>query len=270
MFTRCGYKLQQKTIILCTDNEEPHPAGSHELQQTFIRAKDLRLLKVDVNLIIMTEQFDAEPFYKEFLCTVNDIDADEFQLSSGKETLLNRVFRRDSKQRCINHINLQLGENLELAVCLFSLLRSTTYPKPLTLHRDTNEIIVSKRSYFMGLRNEETEEIEYNDYLHPGEQRKIQKCGGEKISFSVAEVAGMKQLLPSGIKLLGFKPRSKISIQYSLRKPLFIFPDEERIKGSTKLFRALWEKCLEKEKVAIGFITLRRKTPPKYINDVKI
>ena len=44
----------------------------------------------------------------------------------------------------------------------------------------------------------------------------------------------------------------------------FIFPDENAILGSTKLFKSLWLKCFEMDKVALALIVKRRKSLPKF------
>lgn len=93
--------------------------------------------------------------------------------------------------------------------------------------------------------------------------RKSIAIGGEKVSFKPEEVAQMKQLLPPGIRLLGFKPASVIKMTNHLRSSLFLYPNESYINGSTTLYRALYEKCLEKNQVAICMLTMRRKQPSK-------
>ena len=44
----------------------------------------------------------------------------------------------------------------------------------------------------------------------------------------------------------------------------FIFPDENAILGSTKLFKSLWLKCFEMDKVALALIVKRGKSLPKF------
>ncbi|KXJ72268.1 hypothetical protein RP20_CCG018472 [Aedes albopictus] len=267
LFTRCGYKLEQSSIVLFTSNDEPHPAGSYEYQQSFVKAKDLQQLDVNIVLIPMSEQFDGSKFYREFLCTVADENPDQFQFpcyQESREPLLTRIFRRDFKKKSLSHIKWQLSDDVSLGVNIYSLSRKTKYPAKVKLLRDTNDVIVSKRSYQMVCPDDnQTEQL--SKPLLPGDQRKTLSIGGEKVSFSVDEVTNMKQMLQPGIRLLGFKPITKVSPANHLRSSLFLYPDEGTISGSTVLFRTLYEKCLIKQKAAFCMLTMRRKQPSKLV-----
>lgn len=267
VFTRCGYKLEQSSIVLFTSNDEPHPAGSYEYQQSFVKAKDLQQLDVNIVLIPMSEEFDGSKFYREFLCTVASEDPDQYQFpcyQESREPLLTRIFRKDFKKKAISHIKWQLSDDVSLGVNIYSLSRKTKYPAKVKLLRDTNEVIISKRSYQI-VTTDEDQNVSESRPLLPGDQRKTQTVGGEKVSFSVDEVTNMKQMLPPGIRLLGFKPISKVSLANHLRSSLFLYPDESTISGSTVLFRALYEKCLAKQKAAYCMLTMRRKQPSKLV-----
>lgn len=262
IFTRCGYKLEQSSIILFTSNDEPHSAGSYQYQQSFVKARDLQQLGVNLVLVPMVPEFDGSKFYQEFLCTVADEDPEEFRFpcyQESRECLLNRIFRRDFRKKALSHVKFQLSEDVELGVNIYSLSRKTKYPAKVNLLRDSNEVVIPKRSYQVVTEDESSQP------LLPGNQRKTQNIGGEKITFTVEEVTNMKQMLPPGLRLLGFKPLSKVSPVNHLRSSLFLFPDESSINGSTTLFRALYEKCLAKQKAAFCMLTMRRKQPSKLI-----
>ncbi|KAL1402776.1 hypothetical protein pipiens_005929 [Culex pipiens pipiens] len=267
LFTRCGYKLEQSSIVLFTSNDEPHSAGSYQYQQSYVKARDLQQLGVNLVLVPMVAEFDGSKFYQEFICTVADEDPEQFRFpcyQESRDCLLNRIFRRDFRKKALSHINFQLSEDVALGVNIYSLSRKTKYPAKVNLLRETNEVIISKRSYQVAT-DEENETGFVSQPLLPGNQRKTQNIGGEKITFTVDEVTNMKQMLPPGIRLLGFKPMSKVSLVNHLRSSLFLYPDENSISGSTTLFRALYEKCLAKHKAAYCMLTMRRKQPSKLI-----
>ncbi|XP_055692611.1 ATP-dependent DNA helicase 2 subunit 1 [Lutzomyia longipalpis] len=263
MFQKCGYKLQSSAIVLFTDCAQPHPPNSHEQQQAFVKAKDLNQLDVEFTLIPMQEDFDPAPFYREFICTAMDIDMEHFELEAAVrdiEAISSRIYKRNFRKRCNTHLKFHLGDDLELSVGVYSSVRHVKYPKALMVHRNTNEIITRKR----------VQEIQNTDDgttvpLLPHQQKKCQEIGGKNIVFTTQELATMKTLLPAGIRLLGFKPRSSISICNYLKHGAFLYPDEMRIAGSTKLFRALWKRCLDRQKVAICVLTLRHKATPGYV-----
>ncbi|GAB0099056.1 ATP-dependent DNA helicase 2 subunit 1 [Sergentomyia squamirostris] len=263
MFQKCGYKLQSSAIVVFTDNPLPHAANSHEYNQAMVRAKDLSQLNVEFSLIPMQENFDGTLFYREFICTAMDMDLDHFQLDTfvrDIETISNRIYRRNYRKRCNNYLKFTVGDGVDISVGLYSSIRHTKYPKSISVHRDTNELIIKKRV------QEVYNEIEDAPMpLLPNQQKKYQEIGGKKVIFTTGEIATMKTLLPAGIKLLGFKPRAAVAAHHFLKNGYFIYPDEVRIEGSTQLFRALWQRCLEREKVPICIMTLRQKSNPTYV-----
>jgi ATP-dependent DNA helicase 2 subunit 1 len=70
--------------------------------------------------------------------------------------------------------------------------------------------------------------------------------GGEKVIFSREEVARIKQLQPPGMRLLGFKPRACLKDKDNIRPSLFVYPDEETIRGSRLAFAALYRKMVRR------------------------
>ncbi|XP_035896066.1 X-ray repair cross-complementing protein 6 [Anopheles stephensi] len=267
MFSHCGYKLSQSTIVLFTSNDAPHDSSSSEYQQALVKARDLQQNEIFVELVPMSGHFDCDKFYKEFLCTVLEEDMADFEppvYEKSKERLLYRLFVKSYKKRSMAHLKWHLSDEIALGVNVYTLRRSPRYPKKVRLLRSTNEVIVSKRVHVASTLNEDGAQEESKVIL-PGEQRKSITIGGEKVSFKPEEVTQMKQLLQPGIRLLGFKPSSVINIRNHFRSCLFLYPNEGYINGSTTLFRALYEKCLEKDQVAFCMLTMRRKQPSKLV-----
>uniref|UniRef100_A0A182QLZ5 ATP-dependent DNA helicase 2 subunit 1 n=1 Tax=Anopheles farauti TaxID=69004 RepID=A0A182QLZ5_9DIPT len=267
LFSHCGYKLEQSTIVLFTSNDEPHNSSTVEYQQALLKARDLQQKEIFVELVPMDSNFDCNKFYKEFLCTVLDEDINEFVApiyEQSTQRLLRRLFIKSHQKRSLAHLKWHLSDDLSLGVNVYSLSRKPRLPKKVKLLRSTNEVIVSKRVHMASTFSEEREEEE-TKVLLPGEQMKSIMIGGEKVSFKPEEVALMKQLLPPGIRLLGFKPASIVQITNHVRGSLFMYPNESHINGSTTLFRALYEKCLEKKQVAFCIFTMRRKQAPRLV-----
>uniref|UniRef100_A0A1B0DAJ8 ATP-dependent DNA helicase 2 subunit 1 n=1 Tax=Phlebotomus papatasi TaxID=29031 RepID=A0A1B0DAJ8_PHLPP len=263
MFQKCGYKLQSSAIVLFTDNPQPHPPNTHEYQQAMVKAKDLSQLNVEFTLIPMLPDFNGELFYKEFICTAMEMEMEHFEMDTAVrdiETISSRIYRRNYRKRCNNYLKFSLGDNLEISVGVYSSIRHVKYPKSFKVHRNTNEIVSRKRVYEVQNETEGT-----TITLLPHQQKKYQEIGGRKIIFTTQEVSNMKTLLPAGIRLLGFKPRSAIQVRHYLKNGSFIYPDESAIAGSTKLFRALWKRCLDREVVPICVMTLRHKSDPGYV-----
>lgn len=83
--------------------------------------------------------------------------------------------------------------------------------------------------------------------------------------FTTAEHVRVKTVIPKGLKLLGFKSRESVSSYNYITPCLFLYPDETQIVGSTKLFLSLWQKCIEKDRVAFAVLVQRSKAVPTYV-----
>lgn len=298
LIIRCTYKLNSSKICLFTNNDQPHMPGTNELQQTFIRATDLKMNNITVNLVPMVDEdneFDMNLFYKEFLCAIWDIESDEFrcnQPNAQRYILLNRLYCRDFRKNCLRHMKFELGDGLAISCDIHSFTRIAKKPTAINIVRETNEVANPKRSYFATNPNPEAAtnpnpDAESN--LNPGavsnpapdtesnanresvkqvevfpsDLMRVQSFCGKDILFTSEELTQIKSLIEPGIRLIGFKPMSTLKPRWFVKNCSFLYPSENKIKGSTKLFRALWEKCLEKEKYALCTLTYRVKTPPK-------
>lgn len=302
LFMRCSYKPSAKTIILFTNNEQPHMPGSTDLQETMRSAKDLMETDTAVWLVPMNNEFDSELFYKEFLCRVADEELDAFrpvEPESRRDMLLNRITRKNYRKKCLRHINLVLGEGLEISCDLHSFIKLTKKPSAIKMLRDTNDVLIAKRSYEVPNSDPMSEtpiqvnadaetpqmgsasqvgsarqidpagmappRMDTGRKLLPGELFKYQEIGGQEVAFSAEELTTLKTLVPPGLRLLGFKPIETLPPRCFVKCCVFLSPSDDVIKGSTKLFRALWEKCLEKGVYALCTLTYRRKVAPRYV-----
>lgn len=262
LFTRCGYQTRATSIVLFTDNPQPHPKNSHELQKLLRKAKDLQQSEIFVSLIPMSKTFDCEPFYKQFLCLVYDEELDKFTPPAyeGNIALLTkRIYRRDFRKKANSKVEFQIGDNFKFGVALYSVSRKMDRPPKLLMSRDTNELITNKRVYVQVGEEGETK------VMGPGDQRKSILLAGEKIFFTTDEHTRIHTMVPKGIKLLGFKPISSIQTQYHINPCLFLFANEEQFVGSTKIFATLWSRCLAKQQAMIAVMVQRYKSTPTYV-----
>lgn len=267
MVMSCGYKLSSSNVVLFTDKQMPHAPGSSEIQKALQRAQDFCKNNINVMLVPMVDEFNTEPFYKEFLSICSDTDIEAFREISPnemREQLLNRVYQRFHRTMCQRYLNVTLSEGLEFACGIYGFTRVSKLPNPVRVLPDTNEMVISKRVLMCEEFNEETDQMEYIRRVMPGEVFKCQELGGKEVIFSSEELATTKSLVPPGIRILGFKPLNSLPERCFVKKNTVLYPAENRIKGSTKLFRALWEKCLEKQKYILCVLTYRRKVAPRY------
>lgn len=67
MLEKCGKKLNNAKIAYVTDVREPHPSNSNHFQAALQKASDLEGKEFEFHVIPMVDDFDYEPFYKEFI-----------------------------------------------------------------------------------------------------------------------------------------------------------------------------------------------------------
>lgn len=57
--------------------------------------------------------------------------------------------------------------------------------------------------------------------------KKAQTYGGQQICFETEELAEMKTFGPSGLNLVGFKPRTALKKYHHIKPGNFVYPDEK-------------------------------------------
>lgn len=266
LIIRCNYRLFDSKIILFTNNELPHMPGTREQQQAFVRAKDLLENKISIELVPLVDEFDLEPFYKEFLSTVEGIELDQFRCDNPidqRYKLLNRHHRTNDRKSCLRHINFELTDDISMSCDIYSFTRNARKPNAIKMFRENKEVVLAKRSYVVDERSPENPTEVVPRKVLTSQLFKSQLICGKEILISPEEMIAMKTIQSTGMRLLGFKSLQELKPRWMIKHCLFLYPNERKINGSTTLFRALWEKCLEKQKYALCTITLRRFTPPK-------
>jgi ATP-dependent DNA helicase 2 subunit 1 len=94
------------------------------------------------------------------------------------------------------------------------------------------------------------------------EIRKAYKFGGETVSFTPEEIAQVKNFGDPVLRIIGFKPLSMLPIWANHRPSTFIYPSEEDVIGSTRVFSALQQKLLKDKKMGLAWYIPRRNATP--------
>lgn len=270
MLTGCDYKLYSASIVLMTLACDPLGEDRVAEQRAFVRARDLRTLNVDLVLAPMhgCGPFNMEPFYRELICTVSDLDPETFDLmDTGNivESLTMRSYQRDYRRTCQRYFSLDLGGGVEVGCGLFGLLQKAPLPQRLQMNAADNEIVQVRRCYVRSEPDPADAAEQVERVVLPGELTKYQMVGGRRVQFSVEELAAVKSAMAPGMRLLGFKPLSVLPAHAFVKPGRLLYPSEKRIKGSTQLLRALWECCLRRELFALCVFAQRRKVMPRYV-----
>ncbi|EFC35475.1 predicted protein, partial [Naegleria gruberi] len=99
--------------------------------------------------------------------------------------------------------------------------------------------------------------------------------GGHKSEFTLEELTNIKQLknvsgvknehVQPGIKLIGFKPKSRLKIYHNYKSSGFLYPNDSKINGSLLTLSALHKKMIEMNRIAICRFIQREGTMPQFI-----
>ncbi|XP_065317084.1 X-ray repair cross-complementing protein 5-like isoform X1 [Gordionus sp. m RMFG-2023] len=266
-FIHSKYKMGPKKIYIFTCQDNPHSDDPHLRKQAIQRARDANESDIDIQLIgfsdspdgkgTASDTFDMSKFYKELL-TLNDEEVENYPTSEELlDELESRLRIRDYRKRAVSKLPFNIGPTTIVAVSLYALVSSTKIPAPIKLDKDTLEEI--RKDYA------KVEDKEGVSAIETPKERRYMEFGGGKIIFDVEEIKNLKDFGPPGITLVGFKPASFIKPYWFVRPCHFIYPDDSRIYGSSKLLRVLILRCLAKEVVAICSLISRKYSVPRMV-----
>ncbi|KAK0051580.1 X-ray repair cross-complementing protein 5 [Biomphalaria pfeifferi] len=251
--------MGSKRILLFTNTDDPHSGNTKLKNFAETKAFDLSSNNIVLELMHLKksgEKFDFNIFYKKLLY-INDDELTELPDPSDKiEELLQRVRAKDHKKRALRRIPLSLGEGLNISVGVYNLVRRCPKPTSIKLNKKDNaELVTHTKTYL-----QETGEV-----LMPQDLKKSQTYGGRKICFENDEVAEMKKFGEPGLYLMGFKPSACLKKYFFVKPGQFIYPDENKTAGSTTLFTALLQKCLDRDVTPICKYIPGNNFPPRFV-----
>ncbi|XP_070199251.1 X-ray repair cross-complementing protein 5-like isoform X2 [Littorina saxatilis] len=258
MFSKSPQNLNNKRVMLFTNNDDPHAGNTNRQIQARTKASDLANTGIDLELIHLVKSgqtFDVNKFYKDLLFTDDDELTELPDPAERLEELLTRMRTKDHKKRATRRIPLTLGEGVSLSVGVYNLVRTCAKPPMVKLSKKDNSELKSHTKTYL----KDTVEV-----LMPQDLKKAQTYGARRICFENDEVKAIRQFDESGLKLMGFKPRSCLKPYFQVKPAQFLYPDEGSVTGSTTLFTALLRKCLDRDVVAICKYVPGKSNPPKF------
>ena len=135
-------------------------------------------------------------------------------------------------------VPLQLAPGVTLSVSLFHDILSAKKPTAVRVLATTGERVVSGAVHTDAVTGER---VEQHSMLRTA------VVGGANIFFSVEEAAALRRLPlegTGGMTLMGFKPLSAVSPIDNLNAPVFVYPSDRVVAGSTSAYTALLARCL--------------------------
>ncbi|VIO91064.1 ATP-dependent DNA helicase II, 70 kDa subunit, putative [Brugia malayi] len=252
MTSRTPY-FRKRTVYLFTNEMNLFGANNQHRVAACKNADDLRnhnteflifplITENDTFVFNILEQFD--PDVEKNFTNIGELEKD--------------IPKKQYAHRNITGMNFEFGNGLKFSVGIYSLLHSEKIPQPAILNAEKNEIM--QRSYIY-VNKESNEEIPILDK----EIILKRQIGGEVVDLSTDEVEKLRRLTPPGMVLLGFKPLSCLKITHHVRSSQFVYPLEKDILGSTRMYRTLYEVCMNQRKMIICRYTQKTNVPPKLV-----
>ncbi|XP_043958659.1 X-ray repair cross-complementing protein 6 [Gambusia affinis] len=260
LYSDIKLRLSHKRLMIFTCRDDPHGGDSARDRQARTKAGDLKETGVLIDLMHLMKPggFDVSLFFRDIVSPPEDDGELGLQLApcDKLEDLQKRVRARETKKRALARLSLTLGEGLNVAVGVYATAVTARKPASVRLYRETNEPVRSKTRTF---------HTQTGSLLLPSEIKKAQVYGRKQIVMEKDEVDAIKKFHDPGLFLIGFKPMEKLKLHHHIRPSVFIYPEENEVKGSACLFSALLKKCVERNVFALCRSVFRRNYPPRFV-----
>ncbi|KAH0537587.1 ATP-dependent DNA helicase II subunit 1 [Glutinoglossum americanum] len=271
IFTIKAPNFTSRRLFIITDNDNPHAQDKALRSASVVRAKDLYDLGVTIELFPISRperNFDRTKFYDDIIYRSSLIDLDApastavaAAASTGNgisllNSLLSSINSKSVARRALfANLPLEIGPGFKISVKGYILFKRQE----------------PARSCYVWLNGEKAQIVKGSttqiaeDTARPIEKPEIKKAykfGGEQVTFTPEEIKDLRNLGDPVIRIVGFKPLSMLPIWASLKQSTFIYPSEEDVIGSTRVFSALHQKLLKDGKMGIVWFIARKNAAP--------
>jgi len=290
-------KLGYKRIFLFTNDDNPCKDNSTLRMKCIERSRDLMNSDISIDLFVLKSppsSFKSDLFWKEMIHISDDDYTGNITYDCVEmfKDLRERIRRREFKKRGITSIPFIIGDEsdpesmIQLNVTLYSLYSKSHKPSATNLHSDTNKPLRCETKYTCVdtgaelMKNHATTTMEEGTMIEgsavsSSDMAYYYEYGGHKAEFSADELKQIRKLQSNinqtntytqpGIKLIGFKPKSRLKVYHNLKSSGFIYPNDQSIQGSSLTLSALHKKMIEMNKIAICRYIQREGTSPLFI-----
>ncbi|KAJ3669862.1 hypothetical protein LUZ60_010186 [Juncus effusus] len=246
-------KTASKRMVLFTNEDDPFGTLSGVVKTDMIRttvqrAKDAQDLGILIELLPLSrpnEEFNVSIFYKDLLGLEGDELAQFLPLATQKmEDMTDQLRKRIFKKRKIKTLNFILTNNVSIEVNTYALIRPTLPGAITWLDSMTNIPLKAERSFIC------------NDTgaLFEEPPKRFHPYNNEIVTFSERELSEVKKVVSTNnLRLVGFKPLDLLKDYHNLKPSTFVFPNDEDVFGSTRVFISLHKSMLRHRRFALAF-----------------
>jgi ATP-dependent DNA helicase 2 subunit 1 len=281
VFTTKSPNFNSRRLFIVTDNDYPHPNSRDSRNSAAVRAKDLYDLGVTIELFPISHPdrgytFDRSKFYNDIVYSSTPSDPDapapltadiKAASSTAKDgisllqSLISSVASRSAPRRALfSSVPLELGPGLRIGIKGFLIIKRQI-PKRSTYvyvppDSEKAQIAVGSSTLVAEDTARTVEKIEI---------RRAFKFGGETVTFTDEELAAIQNYGDPIIRVIGFKSVDLLPSWASLKESTFLYPSEDSFIGSTRVFSALHQTLLRKQKFALAWYIPRRNAKPRLV-----
>lgn len=235
-----------RRIFLFTCDDHPYRLDEKSKSLARHHAEQLANLNVQIELfpIEISKKFCIENFFVDVVTfDPDDITKAVVNPTTRLADLTLRLRRKEFKKRAVGSTDLVMGSDFKIGAKFFSLISKAIKPPAMQLDSQNNNKLMQN---LVKYTCEET-----GAELYPEQIGKYLPLGSEKVRFSDEEMKEIKKFDEPSLTLMGFKPSNRLKEYHNVRNSYFIYPDDERIEGSSQVFHSLIEEMLEMDKIAI-------------------
>ena len=254
LFSGKKQSQREKKVFMMTNNSDPTPNDEDGMSLASTRYKDLIENDISFFLLPLSDSFDIQGFYKNYIR--EEISEDEIKIYNGTDNLKNAISTFDNRARIVFKGPLILGDGLVCGIKGCYRIIESKKPSPCYLEEKTNQEIETLTTYCSG---------ETGGVLKKEEISFAFDYGGVKAVFSKEEIGKMKNFGEPRLVLYGFYPKSWLKLKYNLKHSVFLFPDEEEYMGSSCLISNLIDVMMERNVIAIALLVASPRSTPRFL-----
>lgn len=269
-----------RRIWIFTNDDNPNAHDAAEQARIIQVAKDAYETGIEIALWCYNPPghtqrvFNCSLFYDRLLRTVDDTsDADVLSRIQRAENdsfdhLLREIRRKEYSKRQMGSISLHLSSTLHIAVKMYKLIAPAKKPLPVWLVANTLRRTSTTSRYLNSNTAAPVDTSEISTYVD---------VNGYKLEMTKSEMDSAKEnawvgsgysSVPTGegfLKVLHFIDESVFGGSFVQDYPVFIHPDESRVKGSATLFTALLQDMVAKKVVGVALYARTKRASPRVV-----
>ena len=235
IFQNRAANFTSRRLFIVTDNDDPHATEKAFRTSAAVRAKDLYDLGVVIELFPISSSshtFDTKLFYDDIVYRSSPSDPDAIAYNPAASTgsnpdtlktgstdgltllqsLLATIASKITPKRTLfSSVPLELAPNVRISVRGYLLYKRQVPAKSSYIYLGSERPVIA-----MGNTTQQSDESERK--LEKFEIRKAYTFGGEQIVFKPEETKQLRNFGDPVIRLIGFKPVSKLPLWANTRQ----------------------------------------------------